>query len=68
MDIWDPYVNPVRAHVTDADRKIVFDKLHVAQHLGKAVDEVRRKETGCATRRPWTRKTDGPSPLYARAN
>ena len=24
--------------------KIVFDKFHVAQHLGEAVDEVRRKE------------------------
>jgi transposase len=44
MDMWDPYVNSVRAHVTEADRKIVFDKFHVAQHLGQAVDEVRRKE------------------------
>ncbi len=30
--------------MTEADRKIVFDKFHVAQHLGQAVDEVRRKE------------------------
>jgi transposase len=44
MDMWDPYVNPVSAHVADAARKIVFDKFHVAQHLGMAVDEVRRKE------------------------
>ena len=44
MDMWDPYVNSVREHVAEADRKIVFDKFHVAQHLGKAVDEVRRKE------------------------
>ena len=44
MDMWDPYVNSVRAHMTEADRKIVFDKFHVAQHLGQAVDEVRRKE------------------------
>jgi len=44
MDMWDPYVESVRAHVTDADRKIVFDKFHVAQHLSKAVDDVRRKE------------------------
>src|ERR1700690_1861061 len=44
MDMWDPYVNSVREHVADADQKIVFDKFHVAQHLGQAVDEVRRKE------------------------
>ena len=44
MDMWDPYVASVRAHVPDADRKIVFDKFHVAQHLGQAVDDVRRKE------------------------
>jgi transposase len=44
MDMWDPYVASVRAHVAGADGKIVFDKFHVAQHLGQAVDEVRRKE------------------------
>ena len=44
MDMWDPYVESVRAHVAEADQKIVFDKFHVAQHLGQAVDEVRRKE------------------------
>ena len=44
MDMWDPYVSSVREHVTAADQKIVFDKFHVAQHLGQAVDEVRRKE------------------------
>jgi len=30
MDMWDPYVASVRAHVPDADGKIVFDKFHVA--------------------------------------
>jgi transposase len=44
MDMWDPYVASVREHVAAADGKIVFDKFHVAQHLGQAVDEVRRKE------------------------
>jgi transposase len=55
MDMWDPYVNSVREHVADADQKIVFDKFHVAQHLGQAVDEVRRKEIGigaAVARRP----------------
>src|SRR5439155_22525777 len=30
MDMWDPYVASVRAHVAEADQKIVFDKFHVA--------------------------------------
>jgi transposase len=44
MDMWDPYVASVREHVAEADGKIVFDKFHIAQHLGQAVDQVRRKE------------------------
>jgi transposase len=44
MDMWDPYIASVRLHVPEADGKIVFDKFHVAQHLGEAVDKVRRKE------------------------
>lgn len=44
MDMWDPYINSVREHLPAADGKIVFDKFHIAQHLGKAVDQVRRKE------------------------
>ena len=44
MDMWDPYIVSVREHVPEADGKIVFDKFHVAQHLGDAVDRVRRKE------------------------
>lgn len=44
LDMWDAYLNSLRAHLPDADSKIVFDKFHIAQHLGEAVDEVRRKE------------------------
>jgi transposase len=44
MDMWDPYVDSVRDHVGEADKKIVFDKFHIAQHLGDAVDRVRRRE------------------------
>jgi transposase len=44
MDMWDPYIESVREHVPEADRKIVFDKFHIAKHLGEAVDKVRRKE------------------------
>ena len=44
MDMHAPYIASVREHLTDADRKIAFDKFHVAQHLGRAVDQVRRAE------------------------
>ena len=44
MDMWEPYVRSTLAHVPEAAGKIVFDKFHVAQHLGKAVDDVRRHE------------------------
>jgi transposase len=44
MDMWAPYIASTRQHVPEADRKIVFDKFHVAKHLGDAVDRVRRQE------------------------
>jgi len=44
MDMWDPYIASVREHLVDGETKIVFDKFHVAKHLGDAVDKVRRKE------------------------
>jgi transposase len=44
MDMWEPYEQSVREHVADADDKIVFDKFHIAQHLGDGVDKVRRQE------------------------
>lgn len=44
MDMWDPYIKSTREHLPEADERIVFDKFHVAQHLGKAVDMVRRQE------------------------
>ena len=44
MDMWNPYIASVREHLPGADGKIVFDKFHIAQHLGGAVDKVRRKE------------------------
>jgi transposase len=44
MDMHDPYLASVREHLPQADEKIVFDKFHVAKHLGEAVDKVRREE------------------------
>lgn len=42
MDMWDPFVASVRKHLPEAE--IVFDKFHIASHLGTAVDKVRRQE------------------------
>jgi len=44
MDMWEPYIKSVLANLPNAKEKIVFDKFHVAQHLGRAVDQVRRQE------------------------
>jgi len=44
MDMWEAYLNSIRAHLPDADEKVVFDKFHIAQHLTDAVDRVRRAE------------------------
>jgi transposase len=44
MDMWDPYVHSTRNHLPEAERKIVFDKFHIAQHLSEGVDQVRRRE------------------------
>jgi transposase len=44
MDMWPAYIRSTTAHVPDASTKIAFDKFHVAQHLGDAVDRVRRTE------------------------
>ncbi len=44
MDMWDPYVASVREHLREGRQKIVYDKFHIAKHLGNAVDKVRRQE------------------------
>ena len=44
MDMWDPYITSVQEHLEEGDGKIVFDKFHIAGHLGQAVDRVRRRE------------------------
>lgn len=56
MDMWEPYILPTLLQVPGASEKIVLDKFHVAQHLNRALDEVRRSEH----RRL---KEDGHSPL-----
>jgi transposase len=44
MDMWEPFALSVRAHLADADDKIVFDRFHLMGYLGKAVDTVRKQE------------------------
>jgi transposase len=44
MDMWEPYINLVRAHLTDADDKIVFDWYHLMAYLTKPVDTVGKQE------------------------
>jgi transposase len=44
MDMWEPYISATTEWIPDAERKIAFDKFHVAKHFGDAVDQVRRAE------------------------
>jgi len=44
MDMWDPFINAIKANFVDADKIIAFDRFHVSQHLNKAVDKVRSAE------------------------
>ena len=43
-DMWEPYIQATRAHVPEADKKIVYDRFHIMSHMGKAVDRVRKQE------------------------
>jgi transposase len=44
MDMCQPYIQSTLENLPFADQKIAFDKFHVAQLLGDAVDQVRRAE------------------------
>ena len=44
MDMWEPYIQSVLTHVPDGATKIVFDRYHIMTHMGKAVDDVRKRE------------------------
>jgi transposase len=44
MDMSEAYSNSVLEHVPQGEKKLVYDRYHVAQQMGKAVDEVRRQE------------------------
>jgi len=44
MDMWDPFINAVKDHFVEAESLIAFDRFHVAQHFGRALDKVRAEE------------------------
>ena len=44
MDMWDPFIKAVNDCIPEAGKKICFDRYHVAQHFGKALDKVRAQE------------------------
>ena len=44
MDMWPAYIRATQEALPAADSKIAFDRFHVAQYMGKAVDQVRRQE------------------------
>lgn len=44
MDMSKAFIKSVKQHVPEAEKRIAFDKFHVAQSLGKAVNKVRIEE------------------------
>ncbi len=44
MDMWDPFILAVKNTFPNAMDVICFDRFHVSQHFGKAVDKVRAQE------------------------
>ena len=44
MDMWEAFIAAFMQHIPNADRKICFDRFHIASYFGKAVDDVRIAE------------------------
>ena len=44
MDMGDPFIAATKAHIPQADQKIVFDHYHVTRTVTEAVDAVRKQE------------------------
>ena len=44
LDMWPAFINACLAQVPGASEKMVFDRFHIMQHVGKGVDRVRRQE------------------------
>ena len=44
LDMWPAYIKACRAHVPQAEKKMVFDRFHIMQHVGNGVNAVRKQE------------------------
>jgi transposase len=42
--LWDPFINAVKANFQHTENLIAFDRFHVSQDFGKALDKVRAEE------------------------
>lgn len=45
IDMREPFIASTKSNVTDAESKIVFDRLHIMKHMNIALDEVMKMET-----------------------
>lgn len=50
MDMWRPYIDTAMGHIEDAEKKICFDRFHVAAYFNKAVNDVRKAEHRALTK------------------
>lgn len=44
IDMWQAYIQAIQKVIPKAKEKMVFDRFHVALHIGNAVNHVRRQE------------------------
>lgn len=44
MDMWEAFITSTKKYLPEAEKKIVFDRFHIMQHMLKAVDAVRKAE------------------------
>jgi len=44
MNMWPAYITATKEHVPEAEKKIAFDRFHVAKYVNEGVDQVRREE------------------------
>ena len=44
LDMWPAYIKACMMNVPQAEKKMVFDRFHIMQHVGIGVDRVRKQE------------------------
>lgn len=44
LDMWPAYIKACKAQVPQANEKMVFDRFHIMQHIGRGVVRVRKQE------------------------